>query len=804
MRLIAAFLLIVASSGASFSQPADIDAVIERVTSARAAGNYSLAIIELRAFESADAEGFLEHDLDYLVGRIAEESGDLATAMASYDAVRSRNSKLAEYALWRMSLIAAGSGNLAFERLLLGELQAYYPKSLFLRGADQRTPRSFSESGDHAAAIRSIENHASFSVSPEPLGRADLVHLAKAYLYQNNTARAAEIFTGVVTATPNPLQPDDLALEGVRGLDLIEGRTSEDGRKVPTLSAEEHLRRGWIYQFNRQFVNARDHYTSVVNDHAADPGAPNAVFQIGRGFAQENNFTDAIVWFERLLEQYPEHPLAKDALLHAAAAYGRNGKYRESLGRYSRFADQFPSDERVDRAYFNPIDNLRDQNSEGEALRRAAEARERFSGRVGEAQALFVEARIYIARQEWEKALETLDLLLALPDLGGTRVPGGTDRTEVSFLRAYALEKLQRFGEAVDAYLAIPDGREAFYGWRATERLRSMRTAEASQAVIENKIAALLPDLTSGDKNTRRIALQKRIRLAEPAEVDKLMDELREVYSQLPDYRSVLKPVGEAELEKAIASLPRASRHSRLAASLYKLGIYNEAAPEFEAAAGQNQTLRPAAASLYAHSNKVFRTLEAMEPMWRSVPAEHQVELIPHEAAAAMYAAPFRRELLRHSAAHKVDPRFLLAIIRQESRFRPDVKSNAAARGLMQFISTTSRRIAAGQNISNFSDDDLYDPSTAILFGSVYVGELYKMFPNQHAAVAASYNGGEDNMRRWLGRAKAGDADAYVAEIAYAQTKDYVRKVLANYRVYIALYDEQLMQRNSAAAPAAE
>ncbi len=804
MRLIAALSLIIAFSVAASAQPGDIDAVIERVRSARASGSYSLAIIELRAFQSADAEAFSEHDLDYLLGRIAEESGDLATAMASYHAVRARNSGLSEYAIWRMSRIAAGSGNLVVERLLLNELQAFYPNSLLLRAADQSAARSFSESGDHAAAARSIENSAAYGSGEEPISRNNLIHLAKAYLYENNAARAAGIFTGVVIGTPDATQPDDLALEGVRGLDLIEGRSSEDGRKVPTLSADEHLRRGWVYQFNRDFRNARDHYTAVVNEHAADPGAPNAVFQIGRGYAQDNNFTDAIVWFERMLEQYPEHPLAKDALLQAAAAYGRNGKYRVSLGRYQRFIDQYPSDERLDRAYFNPIDALRDENSEGEALRRAAAARQRFSGRVGEAQALFVEARIYIAREEWEKAIETLDLLLALPDLGGTRVPGGTDGTEAGFLRAYVLEKLQRFGDAADAYLAIPDGREAFYGWRATERLRAMRTAEPSRPAIENKIAALMPELSSGDATARRIALQKHIRLAAPAEMDKLMNELRAVYAQLPDYRSVPKPVGDAEIDKAIASLPRASRHSRLAASFYKLRLYEEAAPEFDAAAGTNQTLRPAAAALYARGDKVFRTLEATEPMWRKVPADYQVELISQDAATTFFAAPFRRHLLRHSAAQKVDPRFLLAIMRQESRFRPDVKSDAAARGLMQFISTTSRRIADDLNRTGFVQEELYDPSTAILFGSVYVGELYRMFPNQHAAVAASYNGGEDNMRRWLGRAKAGDADAYVAEIAYAQTKDYVRKVLANYRVYMALYDEQLRPRTALALASAE
>jgi soluble lytic murein transglycosylase len=133
--------------------------------------------------------------------------------------------------------------------------------------------------------------------------------------------------------------------------------------------------------------------------------------------------------------------------------------------------------------------------------------------------------------------------------------------------------------------------------------------------------------------------------------------------------------------------------------------------------------------------------------------------------------------------------------MRQESRFRPDIKSYAAARGLMQFISTTAMRVAAELGRENFRQDDLYDPSTSILFGSHYVENLFKLFPNQPAAVAASYNGGEDNMHRWLGRSKSDVPGRYVPEIAFAQSKDYVFRVMSNFRMYQRMYDEGLKRR---------
>jgi soluble lytic murein transglycosylase len=137
----------------------------------------------------------------------------------------------------------------------------------------------------------------------------------------------------------------------------------------------------------------------------------------------------------------------------------------------------------------------------------------------------------------------------------------------------------------------------------------------------------------------------------------------------------------------------------------------------------------------------------------------------------------------------------MLAIMRQESRFQPDARSSAAARGLMQFVPATSSRIAGELGHEHAGDEDLYDPSTSILFGAQYLGDLFHVFPGQPEAVAASYNGGDDNMKRWLARSRSNLPDRYVPEIAFAQTKDYVYKVMANYRIYRYMYDEDLEPR---------
>ncbi len=764
---------------------------------------------QLTQLRDADPRSFVANNYDYLLARTAERTGDFAAAMASYQSVADRGSILKEYALYRMAMIAGASGNHILERLFLMQLVAIFPESLLARAADARFARSYTESGNYRfvvdggrlPAISADPGNFFPSVTAKSLIRKELAIRAKAHLQLGDTERARSAFAELTEGTDDPSQPDDLALEGVRGLDVIDRTVGGEGLKTPRLAASEHLRRAAVYQFNRQFVEARGHYLAVVNDHSSDQSIPDAMYMIGRGHAQRSEFADAIVWFERLLERFPDHPSAKDALLHAASAYARNGKYRESIARYQRYIERYPDDASVDRAYLNPVDILRDQRQDTEALRRAAETQARFRGKVGEAQALFAEARIYLAREDWEKAIDTLQRSMPLADLGEARVPGGTNRAEVRFLIAFSLERVGRVSEAISQYLAIADGRREYYGWRATERLRELAINESTRPAVTAALAALSADLNSKDADTRRKAIQSAIRMTiDEGARERLLNSLREVYAELPAYSKLPRFTFVDRSRKEPAEKPKrqtgAARHRRIAEELLFLGLYDEAAPELEAGRlPASPDDRYTLAVVYTRGGKAYRGFDLIEPLWRNVPADFQIELIPADAAELLFPVPYADHILASALPQSLDPRFITAIMRQESGFRPDARSNAAARGLMQFISSTAERIAGELGRKNFDQDDLYDPATAILFGSQYAGGLLRLFPNQYQAAAASYNGGEENMKRWIGRASSDLPDRYVPEIAYSQTKDYVYKVMANYRVYRTLYDDKLKLR---------
>jgi soluble lytic murein transglycosylase-like protein len=338
-----------------------------------------------------------------------------------------------------------------------------------------------------------------------------------------------------------------------------------------------------------------------------------------------------------------------------------------------------------------------------------------------------------------------------------------------------------------------------------------------------------------------RRAAQAALRLTEDQALrNELLDVARRAYSELPDYNNPpagrLLPAGrQTVLGQGQSNSNSQPTRQALADELLFLGLYDEGAPELAAAenafGGANEKRpappeeapaagsadapaaekRPAAvaapssslsrdeaytlAVLYKRGDNANRAVRYSEPLWKRVPADYLLELAPREAVELLYPAPYASALAEYAPPRKVDPRFVLSIMRQESRFQPEAKSIAAARGLLQFIPATADRMARQLGLKDFRQDDLYSPRLAVLFGSEYMGNLFAQFPDMPQAVAASYNGGEDNVARWVARARSDDPDRYVAEIAFAQSKEYVYKVLPNYWVYQTLYTEQLKRR---------
>ena len=162
---------------------------------------------------------------------------------------------------------------------------------------------------------------------------------------------------------------------------------------------------------------------------------------------------------------------------------------------------------------------------------------------------------------------------------------------------------------------------------------------------------------------------------------------------------------------------------------------------------------------------------------------------------AGNYPVKFKRQLLRYTSSKGIDPRFVLAIMKQESSFRANAKSPAAARGLLQLTYDTALKFNRKAGFPTLKGTDLYRPDVNIAIGSEYIAQLQKEFGGLYEAIAASYNGGEDNSARWLARSNPKDPAVFASEVGFSETKRYVFKVMSNYRIYKELYNANLSLR---------
>jgi soluble lytic murein transglycosylase len=158
----------------------------------------------------------------------------------------------------------------------------------------------------------------------------------------------------------------------------------------------------------------------------------------------------------------------------------------------------------------------------------------------------------------------------------------------------------------------------------------------------------------------------------------------------------------------------------------------------------------------------------------------------------ALYPFPFVEVIEQQSQRHDLNPLLVTALIRQESRFEPDIKSKVGAVGLMQMMPKTGAWAAQNLNLKTYT---LENPDDNIKLGTWFLDQIHRTFKNNSLLAVASYNAGQGNMAKWMQQRKSMDPDEFVEAIPYDETKDYVKQVFGNYWNYLRLYDPQVSQQ---------
>ena len=147
------------------------------------------------------------------------------------------------------------------------------------------------------------------------------------------------------------------------------------------------------------------------------------------------------------------------------------------------------------------------------------------------------------------------------------------------------------------------------------------------------------------------------------------------------------------------------------------------------------------------------------------------------------YPTPYR-DLFRAAARNEgVDEAWIYGLARQESRFMHYAKSGVGAAGLMQLMPTTAKWAAKRMGLDGYSSELIHDLTTNVGIGAYYMRYTLELLNGQAVMATAAYNAGPSRAKRWMSSDPL-EAAVYIETIPFAETRNYVQKVMANAQMY--------------------
>ena len=149
------------------------------------------------------------------------------------------------------------------------------------------------------------------------------------------------------------------------------------------------------------------------------------------------------------------------------------------------------------------------------------------------------------------------------------------------------------------------------------------------------------------------------------------------------------------------------------------------------------------------------------------------------------YPMPFKDEVVTRARTIGLDPAYVYGLIRQESRFIMDARSHVGASGLMQVMPATAKWTAKKIGMTDFQPSMINQHDVNITIGTAYLKLALDDFDGSMALAAAGYNAGPGRPRNWR-NGPVLDAAIWAENVPFTETRDYVKKVLANTTNYAA------------------
>jgi soluble lytic murein transglycosylase len=180
--------------------------------------------------------------------------------------------------------------------------------------------------------------------------------------------------------------------------------------------------------------------------------------------------------------------------------------------------------------------------------------------------------------------------------------------------------------------------------------------------------------------------------------------------------------------------------------------------------------------------NGVFSSMQNAFPDYSG----RSIDALPEDIWQLLYPVRHLAFISERASATRLEPSFILGVIRQESAFKINAQSKANARGLMQLLPSTALRLARNAKLPRSKAKNLFNTETNIMLGTLHLSYLMKQYGKAELILAA-YNAGESRVDRWLKEFGNSDMAEFVERIPFSETRNYVKQILSNRYHYEAL-----------------
>jgi soluble lytic murein transglycosylase len=389
--------------------------------------------------------------------------------------------------------------------------------------------------------------------------------------------------------------------------------------------------------------------------------------------------------------------------------------------------------------------------------------------------------------------------------------PGSKQADEISYLTGHFYRNRGRVPEAMHAFQQVVDRGKAsayaddawwYVGWlyygsgeydRAAHTWGKLLTAFPSSGLAPDTLywqgRALERAERQSEARTRYERLRTSYRQTFYGHLATARLEGRAVWAWEANQRDGWPGTGEPPPNLEALPTAEVDPHVVRGRELWAMHLFASAGAEFQAVSTPSDGSRfwqARAAQAFHWAGEHYRAMRLVR-RYGKANASNSLGLPGPELREMLYPLG-ALERLPTSDFDGLDPLVVSALIMAESDWNPRAFSPVGARGLMQLMPDTGRRMAQMLGTTVSSDEALFDPTFNLKLGVAYLGTLSRRFGGKMPLVLASYNAGEDQVSLWWSKRTGDDLEEFIANIPFRETRRYVQRVYTYYAEYQRIY----------------